>query len=111
MPKNFTFKKITGRFFGKEIGTSVTKEINPQRDWNIILTFFIFGVLAVSAFNSYMYWRISSGSFFVVISKKELLIETIDRFELKKVIDRYDAKSQLFQETKSKKPEVIDPSL
>ena len=111
MLKKIIFKKITGRFFGKEIGTTATKEINPQRDWNIILIFFAFGVLAVIAFNSYLYWRINSGSFFVVISGKELPIETIDRSELKKVIDLYEAKSQLFQEMKKEKQEVIDPSL
>ncbi|MBM2817594.1 MAG: hypothetical protein HW401_184 [Parcubacteria group bacterium] len=111
MPKNFTFKKIIGGFFGRRMRMSGAKEINSQRDWNIILISLAFIVLAVIVFNSYMYWRISSGSFIVIISGKELPIETIDRSEIKKIIDRYEAKSQLFQETKSKRPEVIDPSL
>ena len=111
MLKNFKLKKIAGKFFGNRRKASEAKEINPRRDWNIILDFFALIVLVVIAFGSYMYWRINSGSFFITSGKNESSIETIDRSELKKIIRYYENKNQLFQEVKNKKPEVVDPSL
>lgn len=111
MIKNLNFKKNIGRFLGKAHKFSGTEEINPQRDWKTILTVFTAISFMVIVFSSYLYWRIGSGGFFIISSKEELPIETIDRSELKAIIKFYEAKSQSFQKLKSEKLEVIDPSL
>lgn len=111
MFKNFKFKKIAGKFFRNRLGSAEAKEINPRRDWNIILTFFALMVFAIIALGSYMYQRINSGSFFVTTGGNESPIETIDRSELKKITRYYESKRQLFEESKVKKSEVIDPSI
>ena len=104
-------KRITGKFFGRRRGSPKVQEINPRRDWSIVLGFFVFIALSIIAFSSYMYWRINSGSFFVTSGGKKLFVETIDRAELKNIIRHYENKDRLFQEIKNKKPQVIDPSL
>lgn len=111
MLKNFELKKFAEKFFGNRYGSSEAKEINPRRDWNIILVFFALTIFAMIAFGLYLYGRINIGSFFTAPGGKELPVETIDRSELKKIIGYYEAKRRLFEEIKTKKPEVIDPSL
>lgn len=111
MRVNFKFKNIAGKFFDGGMSSSEAKEINPRRDWNIILSFFILALFLLIAFGFYMYWKINKGWLFATVGGNEPLIETIDRSELKKIINLYEAKNQLFQEIKFKKPEVIDPSL
>ncbi len=108
---NFKFKKIANRFFGRGVRTSEAKAINPRRDWNIILGCFVLIFILLIIFSYYIYWKIDKGGFFVTSIGNESPIETIDRSELKKIINYYETKSQLFQEIKVKKPEVIDPSL
>lgn len=111
MIRNSNFKKNIGKFFGDKRKFSGSKEINPQRDWKIILIAFTAISFTIIAFSVYAYWRINSGGFFITSDKEEFPIETIDRSELKKIIKFYEAKSQLFQKLKSEKSKVIDPSL
>lgn len=111
MMKNLIFKKNIGRFFGKTHKFSDIEDINPQRDWKIILVAFVAISFMVIVFSSYIYWRINSGGFFMTSSREESPTETIDRSELKKVIRLYETKSQSFQKLKNEKLEIIDPSL
>lgn len=111
MFKNFELKKIAGKFFGNGYKPAEAVEINPRRDWNMILAVFVLVVFAIIAFGLYLYGKINSGSFFTTSRGNELPVETIDRSELKRVIKYYEAKSQSFQELKDKKPEIIDPSV
>lgn len=111
MLKNFKLKKIVGKFFKSRSQPAEAKEINPSRDWNIILTFFTLLVFVAMAFSLYMYLRINSGSFFITAGEAESSVETIDRAKLKKVTEYYEAKNKLFQEAKTKKPNAVDPSL
>lgn len=111
MLKNFKFKKIAGKFFRNRPQSAEAKEINPRRDWNIILAFFTLLVFAAMAFSLSMYLRINSGSFFITAGEVESSVETIDRSKLKKVTEYYEAKRKLFEESKVKKSEVIDPSI
>ncbi|MBU6431564.1 MAG: hypothetical protein KGJ58_04295 [Patescibacteria group bacterium] len=111
MRLNFKFKKIAGVFFGGESGAFEAKEIHPRRDWNIVLGFFILAIILSIVLGFYTYGKIDGGGFFAISDGKESPVETIDRSELNKIINFYEAKSQLFQEIKAKKPEIIDPSL
>lgn len=111
MLKNFKLKKFAGKFFRNGSQPAEAKEINPHRDWNIILTFFTLLVFAVMAFSLSMYLRINSGSFFITAGEVESSVETIDRAKLKKVTEYYEAKNELFQEAKTKKPNVVDLSI
>lgn len=111
MFKNFELKKIAGKFLGNGYKPAEAREINPRRDWYMVLTAFTLIVFAIIAFGSYLYGKINSGSFFTTSRGSELPVETIDRSELKKIIGFYAAKNQSFQEAKTKKQEVVDPSL
>lgn len=98
-------------FFGGKRRVSEATGINPSRDWKIILVLTIITVVAVAGFSSYLYWRISGGGFFATPIKNDLPIETIDRNELKKVIQYYKSKESQFKILKSEKPVSVDPSL
>lgn len=111
MLKKINFKKNYRNFFRRKKWQSGLKEINPRRDWNIILLFFVLTLIILIVFGSYLYRKISKGNLFVVPERNEPIAETIDRSELKKIFDYYETKSRLFEENKIKKPEVIDPSL
>lgn len=111
MFKNFKLKKIAGKFFGNGYKFAEAGEINPRRDWHMVLVVFVLVVFVIIAFGSYLYGKINSGSFFTTSRGSELPVETIDRSELKKIIGFYAAKNQSFQEAKTKKQEVVDPSL
>lgn len=111
MSKNFKLNKIIKRLLGKEQNPNGSEAVNPRRDWKIILNVFIVAVIFIIAFSSYIYWKINSSIFFIVPKKEEELIETIDRSEMMKVIGFYETKGVLFSELKSKKTQVIDPSL
>lgn len=111
MLKNFNFKKNIDKFFKNSSRPFETEEINPSRDWRIIMVFFAFLTMTLIVFGFYMYWKISKGSLFDVLNSNELPVEIIDRAELKKVADYFETKSQLFEEIKLKKPQVVDPSL
>lgn len=105
------FKKNIGKFFRKKRGVFVPKEINPHRDLMVVITIFILSSIVAMLFGVYMYREINRGGFFVDTNKEEILIESIDRSELTKAVEFYELKEKIFQEVKSKKPEIIDPSL
>lgn len=105
------FKKNIGKFFRKKRGVFEPKEINPQRDLGIVVIIFILSSIVAMFFGVYVYREISKGGFFVDSNKEEILIESIDRSELVKAVEFYELKEKIFQEVKSKKPEIIDPSL
>lgn len=111
MFRNFELKKIAGKFFGNGYRPAKAGEINPRRDWHMILAVFTLIIFSIIAFGLYLYGKINSGSFFTTSRGNELPVETIDRSELKKIIGFYAAKNQSFQEAKTKKQEVVDPSL
>ena len=111
MLKNFKLKNLAGSLIGGANKSFKAEEINPRRDWSVILVSFIVVFIVIVAFGANMYWRINSGSFFITSGAAEISLETIDRSELKKVIERYETKIRLFQETKNKKPEIVDPSI
>ncbi|MEK9182166.1 MAG: hypothetical protein AAB781_01090 [Patescibacteria group bacterium] len=111
MFKNFELKKIAVKFFGNGYKSAEAEEINPRRDWNIILAVFALIVFVITAFGLYLHGKINSGSFFTTSRGNELPVETINRSELKKIIGFYAAKNQSFQEARTNKQEVVDPSL
>lgn len=97
-------------FFGIKQRVSEAVEINPNRDWKIILAFiFVAGIMIIS-FSVSLYRKINSGGLLVTSIRDDLPIETIDRGELKKVIETYKSKETQFQILKNKKPVAIDPS-
>lgn len=109
--KIYKFKKIIGKFFGYEGESLKMKEINPERDWSIILTLFVFGTIFIAVFSFYMYGKVNGRKFFVNSVLEETLVETIDRDELKNIIKYYESKDRLFQGIKSQKQSLVDPSV
>lgn len=109
--KNFKPKKIFGKFFQNRRGVYESEEINPRRDWKVAIVIFVLISFAAVIFDTYVYWRINKGGFFVSSNKETVPIESIDRSELAKVIKFYEAKEKLFEEVKNKKPDIIDPSI
>lgn len=105
------FKKNIRKFFIKERGVFEPKEINPHRDWAIIVAVFVLLSIVIVFFGVYAYEKINKGGFSDKPNKKEIFIESIDRSELVKLVEFYELKEKNFQETKNKKPEIIDPSL
>lgn len=109
--KIYNLKEIIGKLFGYNREPSKIKEINPERDWGIVLVLFIFTSLFIIIFGFYVYGKVNSGSFFESSTVEDSFIETLDRDELKNTIKRYETKSNLFQEIKGQKPELIDPAI
>lgn len=111
MFKNFKINKFAGKFFKKGTRPVKIKEINPDRDWNIVLIFFTLIIFTEIAFGFYAYRNINSGSFVITSGGNESPVETIDRFKLNKIIKYYENKNRLFEEYKINKPEAVDPSI
>mgnify|MGYP001566676127 CR=1 FL=1 len=105
------FKKNIGKFFRRKRESFEPKEINFQRDWRVVVAIFILLSIVAVSFGVYAYREINQGDFFNNPNKEEIIIESIDRSELAKAIEFYDSKKRIFQEVKSKKPEIVDPSL
>lgn len=109
--RNFKFKKIFGKVFNNRSEAYKKEEVNPRRDWKIVAIIFILISFGIIVFDTYVYWIISKGGFFVSSSKEAIPIESIDRSELAKVIKFYEDREKFFQEVKSKKAEIVDPSI
>lgn len=105
------FKKNIGKFFRKKRRAFEPEEINPRRDWRVAVAVFVLLNVAVIIFNIYAYREINKGGFFSDSEKEEIAIESIDRSELAKAVEFYDLKEKIFQESKFKKTEIVDPSL
>ena len=96
MFQNLKINKYVGKFFKKRAGSFKIKEINPNRDWNIILIFFTVIVFMEIAFSFYIYRNFNKGDFVVTSGGNESVVETIDRFKLNKIIKYYENKNRLF---------------
>lgn len=107
--KLISFGKLK-EFFGGRQRVSEAVEINPNRDWKAILVFIFVAGIAIIVFSVSLYWKINSDGLLATSIKDDLPIETIDRGELKKVIEIYESKKKEFQILKNEKPVAIDPS-
>jgi len=102
-----SYKKYLKFFQGflETVGTGAT----PRKDWNIAL--FFFGALL------FVFIFIAALSFFSTEQIKNLRedsssqVMTIDRGELKEVLEQYSTKELLYEERKRKVPSVVDPAL
>ncbi len=93
----------------KNILYSPIKNINPCRDWIILLI--IFGILLIStiAFNLYFYMNISNDDMYISVNKEDLVLKSLKIDSLKKVVENFESKKEII--SKLKVEYIIDPSL
>lgn len=92
-------------------GSDTSKiEITPFRDWGIIVMTFFCGLIIAIIFNIYMSIEINQDSFFV--SEPTVIKPVVLNKEgLAKVLSMLAGKEALFEEVRTEKRVVVDPSI
>ena len=83
--------------------------LTPRKDWAVIFSAFIFFVIAITAFNSYIFYRIDKGEGFL-IDLPFMKVETINKTTLQNIIDVFDTRAEKLSNLKSDKPLNPDPT-
>lgn len=86
-------------------------DLSPERDWRIVLVFFIIVNLLIGSFGVYMFFTVRSGDFFNVSAPERQIGKTIDREVLMETISHYEARQQELEELKVNGTPVVDPSI
>ena len=102
-----SFKGKTESLFDKD---KEKLETAPYRDWVIMISIFVLVNLISAAVGLYLFVKINSGEIFFVEQRETQPSRTIDKNELKQVIETYEAKREALQDLFLKRPSVIDPS-
>lgn len=87
----FKIKSLINIFFQKQISLS-EKIVNPKRDWNILIFFFIIFILISVIYDYYIYQKITKGEIYISINKEDLVIENLKSDDLQKILDNFEIK-------------------
>ncbi len=96
-------------FSSKEANIPKAK-IAPYCDWRIVVIIFSVGLVLSLGFNSYVFFEINSGSFFVTTPSGEESAK-FNKDGLSKVLEELSAKEATFEKLKTENISVVDPSL
>jgi len=86
-----------------------SKIVKPKRDWRIILAVSALLLIFVLGFDLYMYEQIASGEMYVDVSKADLVVQSLKKNDLQKILDNFEAKKVTITTLKVKN--LVDPSL
>ncbi len=109
MFNNITLHSLLSRILPKRKATYNKGLFHPNRDWKIILTSSLFFIIAVSIFNVIFFWetkRIKDP-----VSAGLIRTETIDRGTVRSIITTFESRRVLFEERKTSRPSLPDPTL
>jgi len=85
--------------------------LSPHRDWRIVLTGFAILVLLVLGMSSLVFYRTNSNSGSAGVQVESSPRNTLNLERLKKTVDYYKDKETKFEEIKSTKGNLLDPSI
>jgi len=105
-------KKIDFNQFIKKISFSKKKKngSNVNRDWKILLLFFVFFLICACLVDGYIYWKYRQGlnARFDTVLKKNI---GIDRNEIEEILIKIKEKEDAFEQNKNTADmEIKDPS-
>ncbi len=80
-------------------------------DWEILLTFFLLIMIIVVSYSVHVFLGVRAGDIFDEGSKTPPHNETIDKNNLNRIIQDFDAKAKILNSLQTQKPVFIDPSL
>ena len=103
--KNFFKNRI------KKIHASKEQGFDENKSWKMLLVAFTVVKVGVIIFSSYLFFRINSGEIFIVKQDTAISVDTINRTLLKDTIESFEKKAIEFEQLKTNRPDVIDPSL
>ena len=83
--------------------------INPKRDWIILLFVFVLLFIIFGLVNFKIYKTTSSDEFFIDISKDKIVVDKVEEKKIESAISIFEEKRSLFDSVKTSK--LIDPSL
>ena len=86
-------------------------DLSPERDWRIVLVFFITVNLLIGIFGVYMFFEVRSGDFFRVSVEERQIGKTINREVMRETIDYYKTRKQRLTDLKVNGTAVVDPSI
>jgi len=102
--KKINFKKKPKKDSGK-------LELDPERDWFLILGFFTLIICTILIYGIYSAIFINKNKSYNA-ADVGVSIETINREKFKKILEEYNQKNLLFEEASSgSAPKSLDPSL
>mgnify|MGYP007080468640 CR=1 FL=1 len=82
-----------------------------QRDWQLMLIFFVVIALLLAGFSGYIFWKINEGEIFSVQVDSAYSDELIDRKLFEEVVEKLDQRYTKRIELGVQKISVPDPSL
>lgn len=87
------------------------KPINPARDWTVLFSVGVIGVLVLAIFSLYLYFQINKGELFLVAKKVEGAEQIFNKTRLKETVEFYESKEKKFEDIKNSENRIADPSL
>lgn len=83
---------------------------NPQRDWAVLLAVMLVLAPVIFVGSALIFYAVGTGSFAATSSSDAPPVKTIDRTELKRTIEAFNAKEAEHERLLASPPSVIDPS-
>ncbi len=77
-------------------------EFHAYRDWGFMLIFFVLGFVGLALFHIYFFLQVTTAP--------HAVIHTVNKANLKKVVDTLDARTAFFQSERQTTHLLVDPS-
>ena len=103
-------EKILGLFKNKNSGKERKSAIRPFRDWVLIFSLTVFGIVLVTAFGVYLLFLLQTGKFFGTVVGNTTKAG-FEQGKLIETLDKYKKKQQEFDNGSSEKTTLVDPSI
>lgn len=85
--------------------------LDANRVWKITIIIFITINLCVIVLSLYLFFQINKGEIFNIAQDSQISVDTISRDLLRDTISSFEKMSSEFEELKTKRLNVIDPSI
>ena len=104
-------KNITVFFKKKEHSAEERSYRNPYRDWMIIFVVSALLLIVTFALNLYVFFGIQKGTLFSESEEAIALVKNVSTQKLDKALQLILSREKIFEELKTKKTVISDPSM
>ena len=108
---NKTIKDFFGDRLKQRRMNKIRNRFNMRTIWKKIFILFIVINVIVVIISSYLFFKINYGEIFLVDSNTNVSIETVNRTLLLDTINFFEIKEKEFDNLKTNKVNLVDPSL
>ena len=103
-------EKIKNLFKKKNVAERHS-QIRPYRDWVLIFSLTICGIVLVAVFSVYLLYVLQSGQFFIRTSTESSTRAGFEEAKLVEILGLYKSKQDAFTAKKGETIKIADPSL